>query len=808
MIKTYFKIALRSLLRNKSLTFINLVGLATGFAITLLIVQYVQFEKSYENMHPNADRIVRLTLNYLTGNSVTTQDSEMYPAVGPRISSEVPEVEYYTRAFGIGEPNSFIEIGEQQFLMKNLYAVDADFFKMFNYKLIHGSEKNIFQKPNEAVITESTAIKYFNRTDVVGEVIKSPGNGGSILYNVVGVTHDSPPNTHLKFDMLISYSTMLADPEMLKRHGEKEDNWDGNNSYMYVQLAKGADYNHFSSSLIAFNEKLIVDKKIKSEAIIGQKITDIHLHSKKTFEPETNGDANSVFFLFAVAVLIIISAFVNYINLTTSQALDRAKEVGVKKVLGSTKTQLRIQFLVESIVINVIAGGLALLFIFIGKSSFLSLSGLPENFVFFGNLSFWLVLLVFIILGGLISGLYPAFILSSFKPSSILKGNFSHSIKGTLLRKGLVVFQFAITIILLIETFTVNEQIDYLRDLDRGINVKKSIVVEAPAKNAQENYSVFKQNLLANSNIKAVSLSHTVPGQPSGALSTTAGIHITGTTPEAYHNFYLTFIDKDYIPLLDIELLAGTNFDESTTPEKRHVIVNEKALEKWNIIDPETAINKKLSFWGGEWIIKGVVKNYHQQSPKSPLLPMIHIFNNAFGSLATVQFMGGSPGDNLTQVKENFNAVYPGAAFSYFFMDKEYDKQFKAEDRFKNVFMILTAFSILIACLGLLGLASFSVAKRKKEIGIRKVVGASTTTILMLLSKDFLKTVMISVIISVPITYLLVQNWLKNFAYKIDLHVWLFILPILLVFALVLLSISFKTVKTAIANPIKSLRTE
>ncbi len=808
MIKNYFKIAFRNLLRNKGLTFINLVGLATGFAITLLIVQYVQFERSYENTHSNADRIVRLTLNYLTGNTVTTQDSEMYPAAGPKLKSEAPEVEKYTRVYDIGEPNSPMQVGDQQFLMKSLYAVDADFFNMFDYKLIYGTKEDLFNKPNEAVITESIALKYFNRTDVVGEVLKSPGPNGDILYKIVGVTHDSPPNTHLKVDMLISYATMISDEEMVRRHGEKKDNWSGNNSYMYVQLVEGADFDSFTSSLKDFSKRLIDEKTIKSEAIVGQKIKDIHLYSKKTFEPEPNGDANSVYFLFAVAVLIIISAFVNYINLTTSQALDRAKEVGVKKVLGSTKSQLRIQFLVESIVINTLAAGLAILLVSAVKSMFISLSGLPDSFSVLGSLSFWLLLLSFIVIGGVLSGLYPAFVLSSFKPSTILKGNFSHSVKGNLLRKGLVVFQFAITTILLIQTFTVNEQIDFLRGLDRGVNVEQSIVVEAPAKNAAKNYSAFKQNLLTNTNVKTVALSHTVPGQPSGALSTTADIHITGTTPDAYHNFYLTFIDKDYVPLLGVEMIAGTNFDEGTTQQKRHVIVNEKALEKWNITDPEKAINQKLSFWGGEWTIKGVVKNYHQQSPKSPMLPLIHVFNNYFGSLATVQFVGGSPTDNLKQVKEAFHAIYPGAPFSYFFMDQEYDKQFKAEDRFKNVFMILTAFSILIACLGLLGLASFSVAKRKKEIGIRKVVGASTATILMLLSKDSLKTVMISVIVSIPITYLFVKKWLENFAYKIDLNIWLFILPILLVFILVLLSISFKTVKTVMANPINSLRSE
>ncbi|MGC1471331.1 MAG: ABC transporter permease [Psychroserpens sp.] len=808
MIKNYFKIAWRSLLKNKGLTIINLIGLATGFAITLLIVQYVQFEKSYESTHPNADRVVRLTLNYLTDGAVTTQDSEMYPAVGPRLKDEVPNVEFYTRAYAIGEPNSPMQIGDKQFLMKELYAVDADFFEMFNYKFLYGSKTDIFKKPNEAVITESNALTYFNRKNVVGETITSPGANGEILYKIVGVINDSPVNTHLKVDMLISFSTMFSDPEMQKRHGEKEQNWEGNNSYMYAQLFEGADYDGFLTSLSAFNDKLISEKKIRSEEIVAQKISDIHLYSKKSFEPEPNGDGQSVFFLLGVAILIIISAYVNYINLATSKALDRAKEVGVKKVLGSTKTQLRIQFLTESLLINVLAGMFALVIVWAAKSLFLSTSGLPENFSFFGNMTFWLLLLSFIVFGGLLSGLYPAMMLSSFKPSTVLKGNFSHSTKGTLLRKGLVVFQFAMTIILLIQTFTVNEQLNFLRKLDRGANVEHSIVVEAPAKNASKNYAVFKEKLLANANVKAVSMSHTVPGQPSGALSTTADIHIVGTTPEKYHNFYLTFVDGDYVPLLNIEILAGGNFDETTTEAKSEVIVNEEALTKWNISNSEDAINKKLAFWGTEWNIKGVVKNYHQQSPKSPYLPMIHIYNDTFRSLATVQFIGGSPNDNLKTIKESFSDVYPQSAFSSFFMDQEYDKQFIGEDRFKNVFMILTLFSILVACLGLLGLASFSVLKRKKEIGIRKVIGATTTNILVLLSKDFVKTVLISVVISIPITYLLITNWLQNFAFKIDLNIWMFVIPIALVFALVIVSVGINTLKTAFANPIKSLRTE
>lgn len=808
MIRNYFKIAFRNLLRNKNLTVINLVGLATGFAITLLIVLYVQFEKSYENTHPNADRIVRLTLNYLTGNTVTTEDSEVYPAVGPRIKNDLAEVEKYTRAYAIGEPYSPIQVDEKEFLMKELYAVDADFFEMFNYKLIHGTTANIFQKPNEAVITASTALKYFNRTNVVGETLKSTKGNGTILYNIVGVTHDSPPNTHLKFDMLISYATMLSDPQMINRHGERKDNWNDNNSYMYVQLTKGTSYKNFETSLEAFNKRLLAEEIIESEAIVGQKIADIHLYSHKTFEPETNGDANAVLFLFVVSILIIVSAFVNYINLTTAKALDRAKEVGVKKVLGSTKSQLRFQFLVESLVTNIIAAGLAVVIVALAKAYFVSLSGLPEQFTVFNKVSFWVLLFAFVFLGGLLSGFYPAFVLSSFKTSAVLKGNFSHSIKGNVLRKGLVVFQFAVTLILLIQTFTVNQQLDFIRDLDKGIDVEKRIVIEAPAQNANTNYSVFKQKLLSNANVKHVALSHTVPGLPTSALTTTANIHVSGTTPDKYHNFYLTFVDRDYVPLLNLDLLSGSNFDANTTPQKSEVLVNKEALSRWHIASPEDAIGKTLAFWGNQWTIKGVVNDYHQLSPKAPMLPLIHIYNNYFRSLATVQFTSGSAKDNLAYVKQTFDEVYPGAVFSYFFMDQEYDNQYKIEDRFKRVFMILTVIAILIACLGLLGLASFSVAKREKEIGIRKVVGASTTTILVLLSKDFVKTVLIAVVISVPITYLLIYKWLNNFAHKIEISIGLFVLPIVVVFVIVLLSIGFKTVKTALANPVKSLRAE
>ena len=319
-----------------------------------------------------------------------------------------------------------------------------------------------------------------------------PLSKGVVLLEIVGVVADSPPNTHLKFNMLMSYPTMLSDTAMLGEYGETKDNWDGNNTLTYLLLTPNASYEGFTSSLLDLNKRMEVEMNIKNHRIIGQKIGDIHLYSNKTFETEPNGKASSVFFLLGVAFLVIISAFVNYINLATSKALDRAKEVGVRKVVGSTKAQLRIQFLIESLLINFCAGILAVGLILVSKSKFIEVAGLPVDFSIFGDAFFWLILGAFVFLGVLFSGLYPAFVLSSFKPSSVLKGTFTHSTQGIFLRKSLVVFQFAITIILLIQIFTINKQLDFLQNIDLGVNTDKTIVVSSPTQNTErENYGVF-----------------------------------------------------------------------------------------------------------------------------------------------------------------------------------------------------------------------------------------------------------------------------------------------------------------------------
>ncbi|MDW3647195.1 MAG: ABC transporter permease [Bacteroidia bacterium] len=805
MIQNYFKIAWRNLNKNKSFTLINLLGLSTAFAITLLIIQYVRYELSYESVHENADRIVRLTMDYLDGESVTTQDCETNPPTGPLAKAELAQVVDYTRAYPIGEPTLNVKIAEQQYVLEKVFAVDPAFFSMFSYPFIHGSDHQIFEQAGEAVISETAALRLFNKTDVVGEVIEVPGH--KKLFNIVGVAENSPSNTHLKFEMVFSYPSMLTEPAI---NGEVRDNWDGNNTLTYLLLASNTDYEDFTKSLAALSDKLIAEKKLQKERIIGQKISDIHLYSHKTFETEPNGDANSVFFLLGVAFLVIISAFVNYVNLATSKALDRAKEVGLRKVVGATKGQLKIQFLIEALLLNLFAGLLAVFFIFLLYKKFLEVASLPEDYALMNDSWFWMSLGSLVLLSVLLSGAYPAFALSSFRPASVLKGSFAHSSQGAFLRKSLVVFQFAITVILLVQAFTVNQQMNFMRNIDLGVDIQQTLVVRAPAEGElQKNYSVFKEQLLNRSKVDAVALSETVPGEPTSQFSTSTGINLAEKIEEHDYNFYINAIDADYIPLMGMEIVAGQNFRPTTQSDKFELIVNEEAIRLWGITDAKEAIGKIIKMYGRRWTLIGVIKDYHQETAKSAQIPIIHRFNNnRFNQYASVQFSSGNPREQIADIEAVYKANFPGSPFTYFFQDAKYEELYKADDRFQKVFGVLTAFAILIACIGLFGLASFTIVKRTKEIGIRKVIGASTSNVLLLLSKDFIKTVLLSMAIGIPITYFIIKSWLENFANRIEIDAWLFLLPAIMILGLVFLSISVKTLKTALANPVLSLRDE
>ncbi|MCF0062818.1 ABC transporter permease [Dyadobacter chenwenxiniae] len=808
MLLNYTIIALRNLRKNSTFSFINIFGLATGLAVALLITQYVRFELSYEHGNPLADRVVRLSMDYMNGGTVDAQDAETYPPIAARALREMNEVESYARAYPLRNRLSAMQIGDRYYQLSNVYAVDSSFFRMFNYPLVRGKAGGIFGRPREAVLTETMARTYFNTLDVVGKTIKVPRSNSSILVEIVGVVPDSPANTHLKFDMVLSYPTMLSD------FGESEDNWNNNSAYTYLQLTNRTTQEAFTQSLEAFTARLLREKRFQNERVVAQKIGDIHLYSHKTFETEANGDPRSVYLLLGVAILVLLGAFVNYVNLTTARALDRAREVGVRKAVGSNQRQIRMQVLVETVLVNLLAGGLAVGIVAMLETSFIDITGLPESFTVLADAFFWKSAVAFLLCSVLLSGFYPAIVLASFEPVKVLKGNFSTSVKGAFLRKSLVVFQFAVTLILLVQTVVVYKQVKYMREQELGLNIDHTLVVKAPVgADIRPDYSAFRQMLLEQSQVKGVSFSGTVPGMGTAGMGTTTGVNLSGAAQKTYYNYHITAIDTSFIDQMSIRLLAGKNFDATTRlgfPDTtdRQLIVNMETLRLWEIKTPQEAIGKRVDLWGNQATIRAVVDNYHYDSPKVPHIPIIHLYSPRFDRYASVKFAPGNPAEQLTALKRVYEANFPYSPFTYFFLDSEYDKQYKTEDRFRQVFGFLTIIAVVISCLGLFGLATFTASKRTKEIGIRKVIGATTGDLVVLLSREYFKLIIVAIAIGLPVTYFLASAWLDNYATRASLTPYLFFGPALTMLLMVLVSIGMKTIATALLDPVKSLRSE
>ncbi|ELR72529.1 hypothetical protein C900_01307 [Fulvivirga imtechensis AK7] len=793
MIKNNLKIAFRLFRKEKAYTTINVAGLATALAIALLIFQYVQFEFSYEDYNPKADRLIRLTKDNMNGATVVDQDCETNPPLGPLLAAELPEVEAFTRAYHIDQ--HMLKVGDEVYREPRTYAADPTFFELFNYKFIHGNPGKVFLEPHEVILTESTALKYYNKTDVVGETIYFTEIEKD--FEVVAVVNDSPPNTHLKFDVLISYPTMVASLN------EEDDNWRGNNTYTYVLLTAPDKYDHFKGNLAALNRKLQEDKKLRNAQVISEPVKNIHLYSDKAFEPEKNGDYISVFFLLGVAILVLVIAIVNYINLSTSKSLDRAKEVGIRKVVGSSLFQLRFQFFTESFVINIFGGMVAILLISVFLEQFRSLAQLPVSFSPFRDYEFWISLLTIITVSSVLSGIFPALILSSFKPVLVLKGKFSRSRWGNNLRQSLVIFQFFITLFLIIQTLTAKKQLDFMRQKDLGINTEQVIVVPLPDGAS----TTIRDELLTHASIKDITFSTMLPGLPFSHLSTTTGIMLENSINEHNYNFNMIWIDHNFISTMDVELLAGRDF----TPEENsndNVIVNEKALALWEVPDASSAVGQKIKLWGRQATIVGVIRNFHISSAKADHLPVLFLPSKGAFGFMSVRTAEGDAREHVALIKDIYKRNVKDGPFNFFFLDEEFNKLYQAEVQFQQVFGVLTGFAIFIACLGLYGLATFTISSRTKEISIRKVLGASVSQVIVLLSANFIKLVATSVLLAAPITWFITEKWLNRYAFRIEQSVWVFIVPAFALLAISFATIFFRTYKISVINPADSLKSE
>ena len=804
MIKNYLKIAWRNIVRHKAYSGINILGLAIGIAACLLILQYVSFELSYENFHVNKDRIYRIQQDRYDNGKLSTQWAAGAYAVGNSFKDAIPDIEDYVKVVQNGRLTA--EINNQPLKIEKVYFASSSFFNIFTYPLVAGNRNTALKEPFTAALSETTARKIFGSANVVGKILELNRNRN---YTITAVYKDAPVNTQLKPDLLLSYTTYV---KLVGPDNNPETAWEWDGCLTYILLRKGADPAAVEKKFPPIVEKGVGADMRKFNASVTyllQPLKDIHLYSHYIGEPGENGDGKTVYLLLGIDFFILVIAWVNYINLATARAITRAREVGVRKAVGSHRRQLIVQFLSESALLNGFALVLALLIVLIAIPGFKTLTGQQLSFSLFGEPVFWLSLISLFLVGIFFSGLYPAFVLSGFKPIEVLKGKTSTTKQSALLRKSLVVFQFAASLFLLIGTVTVYRQIQYMRKQSLGINIEETLVVTAPIVGIDSTFlhkmTAFKQELKNQSSIKNITVSTSIPSETGWNAG---GIRLVGQDESKQKQYRVIGVDYDYIKTYEIKLIAGRAFAKEFGSDKNSVIFNRKGIEQLGFNKPKEAIGKKIEFWGNQYTIEGVTENFHQQSLREAYDPLIlRLIPDNNGSIS-IKTSATQTSQTINSVKAEWNKFFPGNTFEYFFLDDHFDEQYKADQRFGQLFSLFTSLAILVACLGLFGLASFTTLQRTKEIGIRKVLGASVTNILKLLFGEFAFLLLIAFIIATPVAWFTTANWLQGYAFRINLQWTYFVLPFVTIIAIALITVSFQSIKAAIANPVKSLRTE
>jgi putative ABC transport system permease protein len=806
MLRNYIKIAWRNIKNQPGYSSINIIGLAIGVAACVLILQYVHFELSYEDFHSKKDRIYRVEQDRFDNGKLSTQWAAGAYAVGNTFKAQIPEIEDYVKLL---KRDKFVaEIQGQPFKIEECFYASASFFKVFSYPLLKGNPETALKEPYSAVISETTAKNLFGKEDPLGKPLDIHHDQ---QYKITGVYKDIPENTQLQPNLLLSYTTFIS--RAMQDSFDAENAWLSDGCLTYLLLHKDAKPAAVEAKFIPIVEKAVgADMKRFNASVTYhlQPLTDIHLYSHYMFEPGITGDGKTVYLLLAIAFFIVVIAWVNYVNLATARSISRAREVGIRKAIGSYRRQLILQFLSESAVLNGIAMILALLLVLIAIPGFNSLSGQHLSFSLLANANFWLAMGGLFITGVFFSGLYPAFVLSGFKPIDVLKGKLTSTTQGALLRKSLVVFQFGASLFLLIGTVVVYNQIQYMRKESLGINIDQMLVVTPPVVNNDSTFlsriNAYKQTLQQNTAVGSISVSTTIPGQPVDWNA--GGIKLVGTDESTQKQYRVIGVDYDFIKTYNMKIIAGRAFSKEFGTDDHSVIYNRKAVEHIGFSKPEEAIGKKIDFWGQQYTIVGVADNFHNQSLKEAFEPLILRLIPDLSGYVSIKTKADKASDIVDLAKKQWSNFFPGNTFEYFFLDEHFAKQYSADQRFGKVFSLFTILAILVACLGLFGLASYTTLQRRKEIGIRKVLGASVSGILRILYKEFVLLLIISFLIAAPLAWLSSSKWLEGYAFRTDIEWYYLAIPFLVICAIALITVSFQSIRAAIANPVKALRSE
>jgi len=809
MFRSYIKIALRNLLRHKGYFFINILGLATGISACILIMLFVQDELSYDQFHAHKDRIYRVTRNWFNSDgTVSLHLARVAPPIGPLLENDFPAgIEKMVRIRS--DSRTLLKVGDNHFIENSFLWAGESFFTVFSFPLLRGDPESVLSNPNNVVLTRSAAEKVFGSIDAA--MNKRLNYEGETDLIVTGVAEDVPENSHFRFEYLGSLKTLV------QMWGEEyfNTNWGSNNYATYLLFSENYSADNLREQIPGFLDRHLTQRSLedrgrapavqpsKTTMLHLQKLTDVHLHSHLTSEWEANGEIKNVYLFTAIAFFILLIACINFMNLATARSSRRVKEIGMRKVLGAQRRQLIYQFLGESIFISFVAMLLAVILVEIVTPYFNQFTG--KNLSLNWSSVFFLSgLLIFV---GFLSGSYPAFYLSRFKPITVIRDISGFNSGRSFFRTALVIFQFTISISLIICMGIVQSQIDYWMNKDLGYT-KDHIVLLPGSSEMTDHLESIKTQLKQDSDILAVSVSRLVP--TNNLLNSWGGRNLDGNKPQQLQfRLAVQECDYDFIDTYQIPIIAGRNFSQNyATDDSSAFILNESAVQKFGWGDPRNAIGRELEYGGRRGRIIGIVKNFHFESLRNEIVPIIFLINKESNFQFSVRIRPENVQATLNFLEAKWAQFRPEYPFEFRFLDEKYHDLYLSEIRLGEVFGIFSVLAIFIACLGLLGLASFTAEQKTKEIGIRKVLGASVIRIVTLLTKEFSQWILIANLIAWPVAWYGMKQWLQDFAYRIDIGIWIFVISALLALAVAILTVSYQAIRAATANPIDALHYE
>ena len=794
MIKNYLLVAVRNLMRNRGFSVINILGLAVGLTAFFLIFLWVSFETSYDSFHSKADRIYRVVSTTKTPSETSSTGQTLTP-IAPTLKKEYPEVEEAVRLY---RDEFLVRRGDARFQEHRMVMADSGLFRIFDFPLVAGSRNTALTAPASVVLSETTAKKYFGSEDPMGKQVLL--TGGAVPATVTGIMKDIPENSQIAADLFVSMSSW----QTLFGRPIQDSEWTNHNYYTYLLFRPHTNVAAFEQKLPAFMERHHGEeaRKLQMLDILSlERLRDVYLRSK--LDGFVSGSITNVYIFSTVGAFILLIACINFVNLTTARSTERAKEVGVRKVIGAARGQLARQFIGESVLICLLAFVLSLLLVPALIPVFNMLAGKTISTGVFARPIDVVGLLALAVGIGVVAGFYPSLVLSGFQPVTVLKGRFATGSRGLLLRRGLVVFQFVISSVLIVATIVVYTQVDFMRNRDLGFNKDQEIIINT---NFDKNKDAFKASLSTIPGVLATCIASGAPGNGfSSAYSSVENRE--GKLQQANIDTY--FVDFDFMRQYGMTLLAGRGFErDHPTDSSQALVINESALKLLGYGSPMQAIGRNWEQWDKKGKIIGVIKDFNYQSLRESIAPMVmRIEPWAWGTIS-IKVSAASVGSTLKAIESRWNRIIPNRPFEFSFLDELFARKYTAEVGFGKLFFNFAVLAIFISCLGVLGLAAYSTIQRRKEIGVRKVLGASVGSIVELLSRDFLRLVGLALVIASPIGWWMMSRWLHDFAYRAPIGWWMFAMTAGLSLLIVFVTISFQAVRAARANPVRALRSE